>query len=252
MQYAAVFAVTVAANVISGIGGFGAGMFAMPFLLMMFPLQPAAVGYSTAVFVSAAYLAWRIRGRLHFKKLIYVGIGQVTGTPVGIYLLSLPLDVPAKMLLSAVIVSMASRELFASSGKDGQSRPTSISVPPLEGLAIGVLSGILGGWINMGGPPLILYAYNKLEGKAARAFLVGCFFLVGPFKIATYALYGMYTPAAAAVFGWALPGIMLGVVCGDYIQNRMDGRRFAKTAWSIMLALGIMLAADTLRLLASS
>ena len=224
--YILAFVITFCSMFIESIGGFGGGIFAMSLLVLFLPLPLSAVAYSFASTAGMVYLVWKIRRDFPLRQVLSVVAGRVAGASLGVYLIAL------KEILSP--------------DKARADLPQKIRIKTYTGLGLGFLSGILNGWINMGGPPLILYAYRSFEGRSARRFLIACFFLSFPFKVIMYYARDLITVQSWILFCYLVPGTLLGTWIGHHFQNRMNRELFIKVAWFILLGLGIILGGNTL------
>ncbi|MFC1479239.1 sulfite exporter TauE/SafE family protein [Planctomycetota bacterium] len=243
--YILAFTITFCSMFIESIGGFGGGIFAMSLLVLFLPLPLSAVAYAFASTTGLLYLVWKLRHNFPLKQVLSVVAGRIAGVSLGVYLLSLALHIYAKLLLTGVIVFIALKEIIVPD-KARTDLPQEIRINTYVGLGLGFLSGILNGWINMGGPPLILYAYRSFEGRSARRFLIACFFLSFPFKVIMYYARDLITVQSWVLFCYLVPGTILGTWIGHRFQNRMNRELFVRVAWFILLGLGIILGGNTL------
>jgi uncharacterized membrane protein YfcA len=234
------------ATFIMAIGGFGGGIFAMSLFFIIFKeIKVPTVAFAFAGSLSFFYLAWKIRHEIPFKQTLSVGIGMIAGSAAGVYLLGLPIDIWAKGLLTVIIIFISLKELVFPD-KEKKELPDQFSISLFGGLGLGTLSGVINGWINMGGPPLILYAYKKFEGKTARKFLITAFLIGIPPKLVMYfADEKLITKEMWVLTLYLIPGCILGTVLGNLIQEKIKKELFIKIVWITLLGLGLILGVNT-------
>lgn len=146
--------------------GFGLGLIAAPFLVMIEPtLVPVPV--LLLAMVLAAMVAVSERGSLDYRGVRWAMLGRVGGTVAGTaVLVALPqrwmIVVFAVLILLGVVLSVAGWHV----------EPT-----PRTQTAAGALSGFMGSITSVGGPPMALL-YQRRTGSQLRATL-SLFFLFG-------------------------------------------------------------------------
>jgi uncharacterized protein len=234
-----------AATMVGAIGGFGGGIFAMSILVLFMDLRTANVAFALASFASALQLAWTFRRQIPIRPVLPLAAARAVGLYFGILLLAVAgLDIYAKALLTAVIIILALRELF---GPDCSRAglPEAIRIPPVTGTLLGFASGVLNGWINMGGPPIIVYAFRTFECQAARRLLITTFLLAYPFQIGICLWKGLITREVLHLFALMLPLAVIGTAVGTLLQRRIRRDLFLKVCWAILLALGVVLGVNT-------
>jgi uncharacterized membrane protein YfcA len=237
--------VMFAAIFIGAVGGFGSGIFAMSLLVLFLPLKTAVVSLAFATFLSNVQLSWGMREKFPLRSALPIVAGRLPGVLLGVCLLRLPIDWYAKILLSAIIVVMALRELFFAPLKRGNLQAGAL-VPYPTGIGLGLISGVLNGWVNMGGPPIIVYSYKNFEAGAARRLLIATFTLTYPFQLPMYWIGGLITKEAMILFAWFVPVTVLGTIAGNRFQQKINRRIFVRIVWAILLALGVILGITTL------
>jgi uncharacterized membrane protein YfcA len=235
------------ATFIMAIGGFGGGIFAMSLFFIIFEeIELPTVAFSFAGVLSFIYLAWDIRREIPFKRTLSVGIGMTAGSAVGVYLLCLPIDVYAKWLLTLIMVIISLKELIFPD-KEKKDLPEEVTTSIPVGFGLGAVSGVINGWINMGGPPLILYAYKKFEGKTARRFLITAFMIGIPPKLLMYFAKKdeLITKEMWILCAYLVPGSIIGTIVGNYFQSKIKKDLFIKVVWATLLGLAIILGLNT-------
>ena len=232
--------VVFSAVFLGSVGGFGSGIFGMSLLILFLPLKVAVVAMGFATFLSSLQLAWSHRKAFPLKAALPIVAGRLPGAFVGVYLLSLPIDIFAKGILASLIVLLAFKELLFPM-KKRDDLPSKISVSYPAGVGLGLISGVLNGWINMGGPPIIVYSYQNFEARAARRLLIAVFALTYPFQLPMYWLRGLVTREALILFAWFVPVTILGTFIGNRLQRKIDRKVFIRIVWSVLLGLGVVL-----------
>jgi len=223
---------------VQGFSGFGVGIFCMAVLSLF--LEFADV--DQIVFFVAAFCIWtvfyRLRRSVPWRRVPWVLLGLAVGVPIGVGLRPLIPEALGKQVLGTIIALLSIVRLAQT-----RNEVAHVEAPPgpVESVP-GFLGGILGGWGNMSGPPLIYWAHHRLAPTGARAILAAVFAAVTFAKLVSLTAYGYWRPAALAGL-CAGPAALAGAWVGDRVAHRTNPRIFARIIWLLFLALGILLVA---------
>lgn len=190
--------------------GFGMGVVAAPWLLMLNPLfipGPLMV----AVLVQCLLMAIKNRHDLDIHGLESAFVGRIPGTMLGIWLLS-HLSHEALSIVVGVVVLLG---LLASLTR------LNIKPTPVSMFFASLVSGIFASSTSVGGPPMALLMQHE-DSRHSRANLAG------------YFIYGSVLSIIAMVptghFGWEqlrLAGILVpGTVVGFYLCMKLPLQRW--------------------------
>ncbi len=119
-----------------------------------------------------------------------------------------------------------------------------IHTNPIWGIIAGFCAGILGGAYNANGPPVIIYASITQKDKGAFRSILQAFFLINGFVIiAGHTFFGLITKQVLYYSLWGLPGLLLGMLLGFYIDRFLTPHRFRKLviAGIILLGTGLLI-----------
>ncbi len=168
--------------------GFGLGMVSIPLLLCQgLPLSHAVfLGLSVSLFCSL--VAWRQMGDdLPWRESVVASGYRLIGILPGLALASATAGMSSATLKGLIglvvglgVVAQASK-MFGGGVAVPLGTPPSRRLAPLAFLS----SGVLTGWLGMGGPPLVFW---QLTGRASsrhtRGFLFGVYMLTLPVQLA--------------------------------------------------------------------
>ncbi len=214
-----IFLLTVIASFIQRVSGFGFGIFVMMFFPFFLPSYGESVmlsgllAGSTAFMIAVKnwkYIRWRLMGFVTFFNVLFSFLATE-------YMRSMSNDT-LKQCLGVVLILIALYFLFGEGrmGRMFKSKPAQV--------AIGSISGVMGGMFAMPGPPLVLYCISTLKDKreyvtTLQAFSVvfNVFYTIFRFKA------GFYSDDLSlwwiAGIGGAIIGSSLGAQCFEIISN---------------------------------
>lgn len=202
---------------IQRVSGFGFGIFimtALPFLLPTYGEATALSGLLAAV-TSIIIVAreWR---HLAWKRLILILLTFLVISYFAVGWVSCGSEILLKRLLGAVLIVAAVWFAFL---KDRVKLPTTW---PAQ-LAMGSLSGVMGGLFGMQGPPAVLYFVATNHTKESYIAMAQTYFLVGNLFMTYYRFRaGFVTPTVCHAWLCAVPAVLVGTWVGSLVFKRIS------------------------------
>lgn len=270
---ASVMAVSAFAQALTGFGfaviSVGA-LSSMPWLLhseLYEVITPVAA--TLGALVGAILLLPNVRN-LAWREILPLLIPCCLLTPVGIAAQHLVSPQVATKVLSVLILAFVAyetwlmsasapqaeeeepapsqRELEADAADAADVQPAEERGPPLTAVAFGSLAGLFGGAFDVQGPPLVLYGNSK--GWNPRMFRDNILTVVAvnsALIILLKQLQGAEGGLADFYYSYfcltSLPGVLVGVACGQYVADRIDKGVFQFVVLGMCLCLGVNLLA---------
>ena len=235
----------VAATIV-GFSGFGFALIAVPLLTLVLPLKSVVpLELLLATFCVIVLSANKLR---FFKEpaVIFIFAGMVAGIFVGAHLLANFEAGLLKKILGAAVVLFAFH-IYLRSGRERAPNPRE-GVGRIAGntvaLAVGALSGILGGMFGTSGPPLVVYVdYFAKDKSAFRAQLVVLFLLNNIFRVPLYIKYSLMTMEVVKSALWLLPAVCVGLFLGSKMHFQVTEKAFGRAISAMLLVSGLLLIA---------
>jgi hypothetical protein len=176
---------------------------------------------------------------IHWRALIWLTVGCLVGTPVGVY--ALAHVAPAPMTL-ALAVSVLIAAILLARGYALKSLPG-----PAVTFATGTSSGLLNGSLGIGGPPVILFFFSSPAGAAAgRASMIAFFLITDIMGLAWQSwsgLINMTTLWRALIF---LPALTGGIWIGNRGFMTADPADFRRWVLRLLMLLAALAGAKAL------
>lgn len=223
----AVAAMFVGATV-AGAAGFGMGMVALPFMLLVLDPITAVLALNTTQMLLFLMIIRDTRRWVHTSELKPTVLLGVVGAAVGVFVLTasaeeaLRLSAVSLILLLAVLTTLV---------------PTSgLRVPSAFGPPMGLGAAILLGTMAIGGPVMALYALARGWAKnSVRGSLAFYFLAVTVVLAAGYAVAELYSPARLVLIGIAQGPVLLGAVLGSRLAHLMSDRIFRISVLALII-----------------
>ena len=225
-------AVVLGAGFIRGFSGFGFAIFTVVVLSMI--LKPAQV-VPVVLLLELSASIWMLPGvwkDINWRSLIWLGLGALVGTPIGVYLLA---TVPVGPMRAGIAVAVLLLAVLLRQGYRLK------QIPGRKGASlVGLISGVLNGGAAMPGPPIILFYYSSpLTGAAGRASLVAFFFGSGAWGAAAFAAKGLLTAETCALAGVLLIPLVMGLILGSRSFLKTDEALFRQRVMFILMLVAL-------------
>ena len=221
--------------------GFGESLIAVPLLTLLMPLNVAVPLSVLASVTIAGFVVVQDHKKIHLKSAGGLIIYALLGIPIGLWLLVHVPEQPVKLLLGVVIIVFA---VYLLSGRQ---------LKELKQdnqwwlLGCGLLSGVLGGAYGINGPPLVIYgAKRRWTAQHFRATLQAYFLIASLTGVAGYWFSGLLNPMLLGYYLWSLPLLVPAVLLGRLVNSRMQGDKFFKYSYLVLLGLGLLLTINVL------
>jgi uncharacterized membrane protein YfcA len=236
-----VLAVIFVATFVRSTLGFGEALVAVPLLALRVPVQVAApLAVLISVLVAGLIIVqdWR---RVQVRSAGGLILAALPGIPLGILLLAKTNDHVVKLILGLLIITFSIYSLFGW---------TKLQVRHdhwgwLAGC--GFLSGVLGGAYGMNGPPLVIYgALKKWSPQHFRATLQGYFLPASFMGLLGYVALGLWSPAITRYFLLSLPVVVVAILLGRAVNNRMKDAAFFRGVYIGLIVIGSVLLSQAL------
>ena len=216
-----VFLLTIIASFIQRVSGFGFGIFVMMFFPFFLPSYGESVmlsgllAGSTALMIAVRnwkYIRWSMMKWVVFFNVLFSFLATEYMRSMSNAALKLSLGV--MLILIALFFMIGEGKI----GKIFKSKSAQV--------AIGSISGVMGGMFAMPGPPVVLYCVNTLEDKREYVTTLQAFSVVfNVFYTLFRARAGFYSDDTWLCWvigiGGGIIGSSLGARCFELISNRI-------------------------------
>ena len=224
-----------AAALIKATLGFGEALLAMPLLTVLLGAPTATplvglIGASLTLLILLSQGWQRIEFQIAWRLIVTAAIG----IPLGVWgLVTLP-AAWVKAGLGGVLIFVGLYNLL---------RPAvEAQIGARWAYLFGLMSGLLTGAYNTGGPPIVLYgALRRWPAAQFRITLQSCFLPLSFVALTTHSLAGLWTPRVIQLYVVSLPAVLLALWLGQRFTHRLAGPQFERLIYGGLVVLGAML-----------
>lgn len=220
--------------------GFGEALVSVPLLALLIPVKlavPLAVLVSITVAGIVVIQDWK---KIHLRTAGWLIFSSLFGIPLGLWVLKAAPEAAVKASLAVVIVAFSIYSIMK--GRQHELKDDHFA------WLFGFSAGILGGAYGMNGPPLAIFgALRRWPPAYFRATLQGYFFPASIVVMFGYWSTGLWTAAVNRYYLLSLPGIVLAIVIGRVVNQRLHPQRFHRYVFVALAVIGAVLLLETLR-----
>ncbi len=219
---------------IQSFSGFGFSLISLPFLLFFFELKTVVALVALFGLVINFLLVIKLKKEINFKELKNLYIGAAFGIPIGLFIL---LIVDAKILKYAVAVIII---IFVLISFFKFTSPKALN--PFWGYFSGLISGVLGGALNINGPPILIYFYCISENKIKLKSSISGYFIVSSIIIVSaHIISGITSTFIVLNFLYYLPLVLGGFYLGNFLFNKINTKSFNKAVLLLLIVIAFLL-----------
>lgn len=229
------FLFSLGAAFVQRVSGFGFGIFIMTVLPYLMP----SYGESTALSgllasVTSLIIVVRMWRHIHWKRLLPVLATFWIVSYFAVQCISLVGDGALKRVLGAVLILVSIYLYFFS--KKVQVKATL----PVQ-ITAGTLSGVMGGFFGMQGPPVVPYFLASEPTKEGYVAIAQSYFLLGNLGMTFYrAGSGFLTPAVGQAWCYGVVAVLIGTYLGTLVFNRISALTLRKIVYLYMAVSGVI------------
>ena len=232
----AIFILSIGASFVQRTTGFGFGIFIMTKLPYFMPTYGEATTLSGILAITtSAVIVWRLRRYVTWQRLWPILLTFIVVSTMAIFVLTRIEDHILKQILGvALIVISIYFALFSQKVK----LPTTKQVQ----VGAGTLSGLMGGFFGMQGPPAVLYFIQSEPTKEHYMAMAQTYFLIGNVMMTLVRAYnGFFTTTVLTDYCFGLGGVIIGTSLGAYVFKRIPNRVFRYVVYAYIGVSGMII-----------
>ena len=231
-----IYLLTIGASFVQRTTGFGFGIFIMTMLPFLMPSYGEATTLSGLLAMTTSTLICiRMRKFITWKRLIPILLTFIVISTPTIFL-STRIDNQSlnRILGITLILTALYFALFSGKIKFKTTLPYQIGA--------GTVSGVMGGFFGMQGPPAVLYFISSEPDKNHYMGMIQTYAVVTNISMLFVRAYnGYFTPAVGNTYIYALAGLGIGVLAGNWAFKRIPNRLFTYIVYAYIGVSGLII-----------
>lgn len=219
---------------VNSAAGFGIALVAMPLLVAALGLEVARPLVALFAAINSTVMLVYYREALNLKAVWPLIVASLVGIPLGELGLRTIDERIVTTGLGLLIIGYAVYSLVSPAIPEIKHR--------IWTWVAGFTSGILTGAYNTGGPPLVIYGTARRWGPDEfKGNLQGAGWLKGLAVVGTHFVSGNVTPEVWQGLLISLPAVVVGVVAGFAVGDRLKPEVFRRVVLFLLIILGVRL-----------
>lgn len=231
-----IFLLTVGASFVQRTTGFGFGIFIMTLLPFLMPSYAEATTLSGLLaLTTSAIITFRMRKFITWKRLIPILLTFMTVSAVAICMLTRIHDNTLRKILGIVLMITS---LYFAFFKERIRLKTTL---PYQ-IGAGTVSGIMGGFFGMQGPPAVLYFISSEPDKNHYMAMAQTYFLIGNAMMTVVrASNGFLTAAVGKNYVLCIGAVIIGTLLGSWAFRHIPAKIFPYIVYSYIGVSGLII-----------
>jgi uncharacterized membrane protein YfcA len=218
---------------IQTVAGFAGGLFALPIILQVIPMQEAVAYLSVFLCLFSILLVYRNWSEIDKKTVQELSVGIIVGLAAGVGILKMGSPILLKRLLGVFILLFVGYHFF---------RKKKIRLPGRWGILFGLAGGVFSGMFSAGGPTYVMYVYNRIDGAAVfRATLIGILSITNILRLPMLVVSDILTTDILMTSLYIVPAFLLALFLGNKLYKRINEHAFKNILMILLVVSGISL-----------
>ncbi len=222
--------------------GFGGTVISIALGALLYPMEVIVPAMVSINLVTTLYLVLRHGGYIDWKTLVTRIIPLMgLGLPVGMALFNLGPGNALKIGLGGIVIFIVVFEtawFLKLHGNDSSRKPLNA----WQSFICLFSGGIIHGIYASGGPLAVYYATRQFNDKKVfRSTLSMLWLIFTIILIGNYLYTGQITFETLSISFMMLPALILGIIIGEFIHNRINEKAFRLFVYMLLLIAGIFL-----------
>lgn len=236
-----IFLLAVGASFVQRTTGFGFGIFIMTLLPFLMPSYGEATALSGLLaFVTSVIGAWKYRKFITWKRLIPILSVFIVTSTAAICMLKTMQDNTIRQILGVILICVSIYFAFLSK------RIRFKTTLPYQ-IGAGSVSGLMGGFFGMHGPPAVLYFINSEPDKMHYMGMTQIYFTITNLLMTfVRAGNGFVTLSVWKCFAICLGSVAIGSAIGAWAFSRIPGKTFPYVVYGYIGISGAIILISTL------
>ena len=230
-----IFLLCIGASFIQRTTGFGFGIFIMTMLPFLMPSYGEATTLSGLLaLTTSSVITWRMRRYVTWRRLLPILAAFLVTSAAAVAMLRHLDDTFLRRILGVALVLVSIYFIYFSSR---------IRIRPTLTFQIGAgsLSGVLGGFFGMQGPPAVRYFISSEPDKDHYMAMAQCYFLLGNAAMTFFrAGNGFLTGAVGISYLYGLGGVIIGTFVGAAVYSHIPSSLFKYIVYAYIGVSGVI------------
>jgi uncharacterized membrane protein YfcA len=226
-RFALLIGISMLSGAVRGFSGFGSALVYVPLASALYGPQVGAATFLLTDFVTGIVFSLGVWRHAVWREVIPLAIAAIFAAQFGTLILQYADPVWLRWIMAALVLVIVG---VLGSGWRYHGRPLLVVT-----IGVGLLAGLLGGAVQIAGPPVVLYWLGSMASViVVRANFVVFFALFAAALIVTYLWTGLLTPEVIALGVFVAPLHILAMFAGARLFHFASEQTYRRVAYVII------------------
>jgi uncharacterized membrane protein YfcA len=227
------FAISTLSGMVRGFSGFGAALVYVPLMSALYGPRIAAPSFLVIDFVTGLVFLLTLWRQAHWREILPLTVAALAAAQLGSLILQYADPVALRWGISVLVLAVVA---ILMTGWRYHGRPL-----PIVTVFVGLASGLMGGAVQIYGPPVILYWLGGAgDAVTVRANFICYFATFSSGMMVTYSAKGLLTAEATALALLVGPVQVFSQYVGSRLFRFASERAYRRIAFAIIALAGLV------------
>jgi uncharacterized membrane protein YfcA len=226
-RFALALGISVLSGAVRGFSGFGSALIYVPLMSALYGPQTGAATFLLTDFVTGIVFSLGVWRLAVWREVIPIALAAILAAQFGTLILQYADPVALRWTMAALVLVIV---VVLSSGWRYHGKPMLLVT-----IGVGLVAGVLGGAVQISGPPVVLFWLSSMASVAVvRANFVVFFAVMAAALVVTYLSAGLLTAEVLAIATIVAPLHILAMFAGAKLFHFASELTYRRVAYVII------------------
>jgi uncharacterized membrane protein YfcA len=226
-RFALAIGISVLSGAVRGFSGFGSALIYVPLMSALYGPKIGAASFLLTDFITGIVFSIGVWRQAAWREIVPLAVSAIIAAQFGTLILQYAEPAHLRWAMAALVLVIL---VVLSTGWRYHGEPMLIVT-----ILVGLLAGVLGGAVQIFGPPVVLFWLSSMATVAVvRANFVVFFAIMAAALIGTYLWAGLLTPEVLAIAAIVAPLHILAMFAGAKVFHFASEQTYRRTAYVII------------------
>lgn len=226
-RFALAIGISVLSGAVRGFSGFGSALIYVPLMSALYGPKIGAASFLLTDLVTGIVFSLGVWRQATWREIVPLAAAAIVAAPFGTLILQYADPAYLRWAMAALVLVIV---VVLSTGWRYHGRPMLIVT-----LLVGLVAGVLGGAVQIFGPPVVLFWLSSMAAVAVvRANFVVFFAIMAAALVVTYLWFDLITPEVIALAAFVAPAHIAAMFVGSRFFHMASERTYRRVAYVII------------------
>jgi uncharacterized membrane protein YfcA len=226
-RFALALGISILSGAVRGFSGFGSALIYVPLMSALYGPKIGAASFLLTDLVTGIIFSLGVWRQAAWREIVPLAISAMIAAQFGTLILQYADPAHLRWAMAALVLVIV---VVLSTGWRYHGRPM-LTVT----IAVGLVAGVLGGAVQIFGPPVVLFWLSSMAAVAVvRANFVVFFAIMAAALVVTYLWFGLLTVDVIALAAFLAPAHIVAMFAGSRFFHMASEKTYRRVAYLII------------------